>query len=528
MPEELFRQEFFCDFSAANVGAILGRWVEQAEKDGRMSDEFEYDPEGAPVEISSDIGFRDTACWWFWQPYADGFALVDYDQDSGLDADEWCERIEKKLDENCMKLGKIWLPHDARAKTFATRHSAVETFLKKFSASRVDVVPQTKKLDKINAARYVLPRCRFHKSNCAKGLDGLRAWAFEWNPETKQFSRDPKHDWACFHPDTKVLTRYGTHRIIDLPDNGEVMTPCGWKRYEGPRITRRNARLVEVVFKDGHTVKCTPDHLFLTKKGWKSAESLTKGTLIQSSLTLSRSISMAVYIACGQAKNTLQGAVKSCIGAFGNWLLAPFQTDATFTTRMEIPPTTYSQILSANLQTSTCLGLGTTSTVTVPSEQQRERELRRGINQKPDYSGTEGNLKASKTGSNGRGWIRLVQNVGRFSKHLIEVALRLKNSAPTFAESLIIESVSKLEKKVDTYCIHVADGHWFSLENGAVVHNSHPGDGFSEGALVMRERVKSEDKGEKRQDIEAFGTNGFRLPCLEDLWKSTPKRPERY
>ena len=28
---------------------------------------------------------------------------------------------------------------------------------------------------------------------------GLRAWSFEWNQETRQFSQDPKHDWAS-HP----------------------------------------------------------------------------------------------------------------------------------------------------------------------------------------------------------------------------------------------------------------------------------------------------------------------------------------
>ena len=36
MPDELFRQEYLCDFSAANVGAIFGRYMEQAEKEGRI------------------------------------------------------------------------------------------------------------------------------------------------------------------------------------------------------------------------------------------------------------------------------------------------------------------------------------------------------------------------------------------------------------------------------------------------------------------------------------------------------------
>ena len=197
MPEELFRQEFECDFSAANVGAILGRWVEQAEKDGRVNDDVDYDPDGAPLVISSDIGRRDTSTWWFWQPRADGFALVDYDEDSGLDADEWCVRLKEKI--GVRKLERIWLPQDAKAKTFSAKNSAIETFLGHFSPTVMRIVPHTSKGDQINAGRKVMPLCWFHKTRCAKGLKGLRAWSFEWNQETRQFSRDPKHDWAS-HP----------------------------------------------------------------------------------------------------------------------------------------------------------------------------------------------------------------------------------------------------------------------------------------------------------------------------------------
>lgn len=197
MPEELFRQEFECDFSAANVGAILGRWVEQAEKDGRVNDDVEYDPDGAGIVISSDIGRRDTSTWWFWQPRADGFALVDYDEDSGLDAEEWCGRLRDRI--GARALDKIWLPPDAKAKTFAAKNSAIEIFLGEFGANTMRIVPATSKGDQINAGRKVMPMCWFNKTQCAQGLKGLRAWSFEWNNETRQFSRDPKHDWAS-HP----------------------------------------------------------------------------------------------------------------------------------------------------------------------------------------------------------------------------------------------------------------------------------------------------------------------------------------
>ena len=194
MPDELYRQEYECNFSASNVGAILGRWIENAEREGRIG-ELEPDFNGSEIEVSADLGFHDTASWWFWQPKSDGFALLDYMGDSGMDAGEWIERIKT----SGYKIGRIWLPHDARAKTFATQHSPMEQFLKAFGDKIVQVVPMTKKLDRINAARYVLPKCHFDSDRCKDGLMGLRSWQFEYNEQTKAFSKEPQHDWAS-HP----------------------------------------------------------------------------------------------------------------------------------------------------------------------------------------------------------------------------------------------------------------------------------------------------------------------------------------
>lgn len=197
--EAFFNQEYYCDFNAPLLGAILGKAVSKAEKDGRVNERVEVDPDGAPIEISSDIGFRDTAAWWFWQPRVGGFALVDYDDDTGLDADDWIERLKRRLCTHPVKLGKIWLPHDARAKTFQSKHSVVEKFLTAFGADHVALVPQSSKADRINAGRTVFPRCEFHVERCAEGLNGLREWSYEYNEETKTFSKEPKHDWAS-HP----------------------------------------------------------------------------------------------------------------------------------------------------------------------------------------------------------------------------------------------------------------------------------------------------------------------------------------
>lgn len=193
-----FEQEYLCSFEAANLGAILARSIGKLEAQGRIGSHVTYDPLGAPIEISADIGRRDSATWWFWQPRMGGYAIVDYDGGWGIDAEDWADRLKVKLAGR--KLGKIWLPHDARAKTFAAKHSAVEIFVKAFGADKVAITPDSKKSDRVNAARTLIGRCEF-SDDCEKGLEGLRAWSYEFNEETKTFSSEPLHDWASHDGD---------------------------------------------------------------------------------------------------------------------------------------------------------------------------------------------------------------------------------------------------------------------------------------------------------------------------------------
>lgn len=201
----------------AGQGAILARWVNKAEREGRIHDGVRFDPNGAPVEISSDIGFRDTSCWWFWQRKIGGFTIFDYDHDSGLDADDWIPRLMKRLealDIGRDKLGKIWLPPDAKAKTFQSKHSAMEKFLQAFGAGKIGPKPASKKPDQVGAARHIIEKCEFHKTRCENGLDGLGAWEYEWNDDDQVFSREPRHNWASHRGDSFA---YGCEVMQGLP-----------------------------------------------------------------------------------------------------------------------------------------------------------------------------------------------------------------------------------------------------------------------------------------------------------------------
>lgn len=196
-----FDQEYMCSFDAANLGAILARAITTAEREGRISNSVEYDPEGATIEISADLGRKDTATWWFWQPMIGGYAIIDHDAGWGIDAEEWVDRLQSKIITAGYKLGKIWLPHDSRAKTFAAKYSAWEIFIRAFGVEKIAKVPDSRVSDRVNAARVMMPRIKFNEARCSVGLDGLRAWSYEYNDQSKMFSSDPKHDWASHEGD---------------------------------------------------------------------------------------------------------------------------------------------------------------------------------------------------------------------------------------------------------------------------------------------------------------------------------------
>jgi phage terminase large subunit len=183
-------------------GSILGKWVNKARREERIHTGVPFDLFGAPLEISSDIGFHDTACWWFWQRKVGGYSIVGYKGASGLDADDWCIELDAYMETLGVprdKLGKVWLPHDARAKTFQSKHSTVERFIHHYTMAKVGIVPMSRKSDQISAARLVINSCEISEDQCSDGIDGLEAWEFEFNEDTQEFSREPLHNWAS-HP----------------------------------------------------------------------------------------------------------------------------------------------------------------------------------------------------------------------------------------------------------------------------------------------------------------------------------------
>lgn len=210
----LIEQEFFCSWAGASVGSILAREIDKAEREGRITDDIQYVPDGAPVDISADIGFYDTCSWWFWQRERKRYKLLKYTGFMGLDADDYIGQLQDTLREKGWKLGTIYLPPDAKAKTFSNKRSVMERFLLAFGEEHVRPIEASKQMDQVNAARVAIKDCWFNETECTEGISGLRGWHFGFNEETRSFSKAPEHDWSS-HPSQAFA--YGCQMIRGTP-----------------------------------------------------------------------------------------------------------------------------------------------------------------------------------------------------------------------------------------------------------------------------------------------------------------------
>jgi len=103
------------------------------------------------------------------------------------------------LDAKPYEYEKVWLPHDARAKSLQTGKSTVEQFLER--GFPCDIVPQLKVQQGIDAARATLPYIYMHP-RCEDGVDALRVYRKKWDEINQRFIDKPLHDWSSDYADS--------------------------------------------------------------------------------------------------------------------------------------------------------------------------------------------------------------------------------------------------------------------------------------------------------------------------------------
>ena len=177
-------------------GAIFANELRTAKEQGRIT-RVPYDPT-FPVDTYWDLGWADFTSIWFVQPLAMEFRVIDFYQShlNGID------HYLGKMQERGYVYREMRLPHDADHATLAAGGRTIiqQVRAKGYSARIVEKIPS--KMFGINAARAAFPMCYFDEAKCADGLQALRRYRYEHDPDTGKFSDKPAHDWASHAADS--------------------------------------------------------------------------------------------------------------------------------------------------------------------------------------------------------------------------------------------------------------------------------------------------------------------------------------
>lgn len=215
MSEDEYEREFECSFDAAIQGAVYGRWMADATKEGRIT-RIDHDPK-LPVYTAWDLGYSDATVIWFYQVAMNEVRLIDYFEGNFLGAQECAEQVtgfkfEEYYEEGKLKYRKVGVREELEhrrkyryAGHFGPADAAFElqaangrSFAQQMGDMQVKmkIVPETTHMNAHEAVRITLPFCYFDGEKCEQGVESLKQYQYEYDEEKKIYTKKPRHDWT--------------------------------------------------------------------------------------------------------------------------------------------------------------------------------------------------------------------------------------------------------------------------------------------------------------------------------------------
>lgn len=226
----LIEQEYYCSFEAAVLGAVYGKQMAEAVKAGRITPRVKHDP-NYPVYTAHDMGFDDAHAIIFFQVGAGEILIIDYDEGSGWEPRNICERLYGRkiiIGSRNMESGEVtgWefgediegishrkdynyddishhVPWDAAIGVQSAGGKSTIEQCQRFGI-KMFAHPGASQLDDEAALRSVLPRCWF-SDKAEKLTSALSAYHRKWDEDKKKFKEKPEHDWSSHGSDAAEL-----------------------------------------------------------------------------------------------------------------------------------------------------------------------------------------------------------------------------------------------------------------------------------------------------------------------------------
>ena len=203
-------------------GAVFAREMQMAELEERVT-KVRYDPT-KPVHAVFDLGWADSTSIWFVQFIAQEIRFIRYIEDSQQTMSHYLALMQTFG----YVYDTLWLPHDAQNKTLAAQGRTIEEIVRN-AGFKTKIIPRTSIVDSINASRTMFRNCYFDRDNCYDGLQCLRHYKYEVDPETKAFSKNPLHDQYSHGADAFRMVALGVQETRPRrPKQVNYAPPQSW------------------------------------------------------------------------------------------------------------------------------------------------------------------------------------------------------------------------------------------------------------------------------------------------------------
>lgn len=211
------------DYASIATGAYYAEALARARLEKRIGSLIP-DPL-LPYRAIWDIGVRDATAIWVAQFIGREIWVMDYYEAVGQPLSTHVEWLRSKGYGHALCV----LPHDG-AQADAVTAIRYEDHLRS-AGFDVQTIPNQGRgaaMKRVETARRLFPRIRFHADNCAAGLDAL-GWYHEKRDEARNVGLGPEHDWASHGADAFGLMCVA----YDAPDEGADDEPAGYGRGSG-------------------------------------------------------------------------------------------------------------------------------------------------------------------------------------------------------------------------------------------------------------------------------------------------------
>jgi len=230
---ELFAHVWLGQPLTVTTGSIYGKQLAQAREDKRIG-KVPYDG-SAPVYAALDLGVGDSTAICFFQTVGQEIHFIDYYESCGEDLAHYINVLANKP----WEYRQIFLPHDARARELQTGKTREEFFQDHGYANVTILRPSSHVFgqDDINmVARPKFSRCYFDEKKCARLLECLAAYHYEYDEKNKLLKDRPKHDWSSHAADAFMYSLIAETEQVEVATNirFKTFTP---KAFSGEQTT---------------------------------------------------------------------------------------------------------------------------------------------------------------------------------------------------------------------------------------------------------------------------------------------------